>query len=124
MAAGHAVPAEVGNDRGVASNASFVPRVFDEFLGQGTRGLMRIYLLRFTSRSALATAFARVADDTEVASCIIDSEDLRLRFAAPDTCADALVERIYADGGLSWSSRHDLQGMDGHFGSARPEAPA
>ena len=78
---------------------------------------MRIYLLRFADRPALTMAFARVAEEAEVGSCVIDSHDLRLRFTAPAPCADGLVGAIYADGGLTWTSRHDVELRSGQFGN-------
>ena len=79
---------------------------------------MRIYLLRFTDRSALSSAFARVADESDVASCVIDADELRLRFVSPHDSGEELLEQIYADGGLSWTSRHDVEGLESRFGNA------
>ena len=79
---------------------------------------MRIYVLRFSTRARLARAVDRLLDSEHVASCAVEPDRSQVRFAAPRLRADRIVEEIYAEGGLSWCSRHD-------FRPTRPEvAPA
>jgi len=69
---------------------------------------MRVYVLHFRSSAAFASAFDSVMDARDVASCLVEPDLGRIRFLAPRKAADALVERIYVDGGLVWCSQHDL----------------
>jgi hypothetical protein len=69
---------------------------------------MRVYVLHLRGVAALTRAFDRVMDSRHVASCLIEPESRRIRFLAPRRPADALVEIIYAEGGLTWCSQHDL----------------
>lgn len=69
---------------------------------------MRVYVLHFATPAELSRAFDRLMQCDEVASCMLELEIVRLRFLAPPKLADALVERIYEDGGLVWCSRHDI----------------
>ena len=69
---------------------------------------MRVYVIHFRSSAAFASAFDRVMDAEEVASCLAEPEYGRIRFLAPRKIADALVEHIYEDGGLVWCTQHDL----------------
>lgn len=70
---------------------------------------MRVYVLHFESLGRLTRAFDLVLEDPEVASCMIEPEQLRLRFLGPVALTDRLVEEIYRDGGLLWCSRHDVR---------------
>ena len=70
---------------------------------------MRIYVLRFSSSGRLARAVDRLLDSEHVASCAVEPELRQVRFAAPRRHADALVEDLYAEGGLAWCSRHDFR---------------
>lgn len=70
---------------------------------------MRVYLLILRGAPALTRAFDRVMDSRHVASCQIEPESGRIRFLAPARAADALVEAIYQDGGLTWCSQHDVK---------------
>ncbi len=67
---------------------------------------MRVYVLTFDSRPSLTRAFDAVLTSPEVASCMIEAEQIRIRFVAPVDHAEKIVERIYLDGGLVWCSRH------------------
>lgn len=67
---------------------------------------MWVYVLRVEERALLARAFDHLMDHPEVASCAIEPEVSRLRFIAETRTGDALVERIYLEGGLSWCTRH------------------
>jgi len=70
---------------------------------------MRVYILRFLNESRLHGAFDRVLESPDVASCMVESAEGRIRFLAPALAADALVEAIYQEGGLVWCSRHDIE---------------
>lgn len=67
---------------------------------------MRVYVLRIEGRSRLAQAFDHLMDHPEVASCSIEPEHSQVRFIAVRSAGDALVERIYQEGGLAWCTRH------------------
>ncbi len=69
---------------------------------------MRVYVLHIDSPGLLTRAFDRILASSRVASCMVEPEQMRVRFLAPSDCADRLVERIYAEGGLRWCSRHDV----------------
>jgi len=69
---------------------------------------MRVYILILRGAPALTRAFDRVMESRHVASCLIEPETGRIRFLAPRKAADALVERIYEEGGLTWCSQHDV----------------
>jgi hypothetical protein len=69
---------------------------------------VRLYLLEFDGPETLARGFERVLDCGRAESCALEAGGRRLRFVAPERPAQALLERIYADGGLVWCSRHDL----------------
>lgn len=70
---------------------------------------MRLYLVLLRRPDGTRRAFARVNDDPRVASCIVQPAQGRLRFLAPESLGDALVERIYQEGDLVWCSRHALK---------------
>jgi len=67
-----------------------------------------VFVLRIRSPHRLESAFARVMESPDVASCMIEPDNHQIRFVAPVKHAEALIERIYLDGGLEWSSRHKL----------------
>jgi hypothetical protein len=69
---------------------------------------LRVYVLLLRDAAALTLAFDRVLESRHVASCQIEPEHGRIRFLAPRRAADALVERIYHEGGLTWCSQHDI----------------
>jgi hypothetical protein len=73
---------------------------------------MRVYVMHFRSSAAFTSAFDSVMDARDVASCLVEPDLGRIRFLAPRKAADALVERIYVDGGLVWCSQHDLKPPD------------
>ena len=70
---------------------------------------LRVYVLHLRDASAFTSAFDHVMDARDVGSCLAEPEHARIRFLAPRKSADALVEQIYAGGGLVWCSRHDLK---------------
>src|SRR5262249_55953995 len=67
----------------------------------------RVYDLRLATHAAFRSAVARILDAEDVGSCAVEPEQRRVRFIAGRRCADSLVRTIYAEGGLSWCSRHD-----------------
>ncbi len=80
--------------------------------------MFRIYDLRLASPACLTRAAARILDSEEVASCAVEPELRRVRFVARRKVADDLVHGIYADGGLTWCSRHDWRPPAGVEGGA------
>jgi len=76
---------------------------------------LHVYQLEISSAPRLRSAFALVSDCRDVASCAVEPERMRLRFLATPGAAERLVERIYAEGGLAWCTRHVLK--------AAPENP-
>jgi len=80
---------------------------------------MRVYELRFVSLGQFSRAVDVVLDSDRVASYTVEPQLRRLRFLAPPVHADALVEALYAEGGLAWCSRHEAR--PGR--ALRPEPP-
>jgi hypothetical protein len=70
---------------------------------------VRVYFLRLERATNLQWAFGVVSNARGVVSCTIEPQRRRIRFVAPAIEADALVERIYLDGGLVWCSRHTVR---------------
>ena len=68
-----------------------------------------VHALRFTDSVALARGFEEIARHEFVEDCLIDLEGLRIRFIAASEPARALIERIYLDGGLAFSTRHRVR---------------
>jgi len=75
---------------------------------RGSKSDLLVYQMRLRSAPRLYSAFALVSDCRKVASCSVEPERMRLRFLAVPAAAEELVERIYAEGGLTWCSRHAL----------------
>ena len=69
---------------------------------------MRVYLMEFVSPGAFSRAFDVVMEADAVASCSAEPEGRRIRIVARSNDADALAERLYLDGGMTWCTRHDL----------------
>jgi hypothetical protein len=69
-----------------------------------------VHDLQFKDLAHLTRSVNELLDAEGVEDCLIEAEDLRLRFVAPRRLADALLERIYLHGGLTWCSRHGLDG--------------
>ena len=80
--------------------------------------MFRIYDLRLASPACLTRAVARILDSEAVASCAVEPELRRVRFIARRRSADALVHGIYAEGGLTWCSRHDWGPLGGEEAAA------
>ncbi len=72
---------------------------------------MRVVVLRLASSALLASAVSRLMESEHVVDCCVEAELGRIHFLAPPRRAEALVSRIYLDGGLVWCSRHDLASM-------------
>lgn len=70
---------------------------------------MRVYVLRLEGDRNVERAFDVISNGRDVISSIIEPGLCQIRFVAPPREADALVERIYLDGGLIWCSRHDMK---------------
>lgn len=68
-----------------------------------------VYHLELRNEPRLHSAFALVNESRQVSSCMVEPERRLLRFLAPAAAAEGLVERIYAEGGLAWCSRHAPQ---------------
>jgi len=75
--------------------------------------MFRIYDLRLSDPACLTRAVARILDSEEVASCAVEPDMRRVRFIARRRSADALVHGIYAEGGLTWCTRHDWRPLNG-----------
>jgi len=73
---------------------------------------MLVYVLRVKGRALLARAFDHLMDHPEVVSCAIEPQQSQLRFITDSKSGDALVERIYLEGGLAWCSRHAFSPAD------------
>ena len=76
--------------------------------------------MRFNDRGALSRAYGRVVECADVGSSVIEAEELRLRFAAPAKRVARMVESIYADGGLIWSTSHVASDLEGRIGRIEP----
>lgn len=80
---------------------------------------MRVYSLRLERATNLQWAFGVISNARDVVSCTIDPQRRQIRFVAPSSEADALVERIYLDGGLVWCSKHPVQVRRSHSQKGR-----
>ncbi len=72
---------------------------------------MRVYVLQFVDHQRLNGAFALLMNSERIGSCSAEPEASRLRFVAPAAPGEELVHRIYLDGGLTWCSRHECDGL-------------
>lgn len=72
-----------------------------------------VFVLRFETPAAVEQAFPIVSDDRDIASCIVEPAELRIRFVATRERGAPLAERVAERCRLVWCSRHGL-------GSARP----
>lgn len=85
---------------------------------------MRIYVLVLRGAPALTRAFDHLLESRDVVSCLIEPMTGRIRFLAPPKAADALVQQIYAEGGLNWCSQHDVKTAGDAPEAGRPQANA
>ena len=69
---------------------------------------MRLYLAILRGPAGVQRAFARVNDQDRIASCVVEPAQRRMRFLAPESLGDELMQRIYEQGDLVWCSRHVL----------------
>jgi hypothetical protein len=76
-----------------------------------------VHDLQFQDLAHLTRSVNELLDVEGVEDCLIEAEHLRLRFVAPRRLADALLERIYLHGGLTWCSRHPLDAS----GAGKPD---
>lgn len=74
---------------------------------------LRVYELRFAETGALSRAFDRVSGSPDVASCSLELAARRIRLLAHPATGEALIERLYLEGGLAWCSRHAYVGPPG-----------
>ncbi len=72
---------------------------------------MRVYVLDFASPTALTLAFGLLMKSDSFEYCIAESQSARLRFHASVESGDALVQRIYLEGGLTWCRRYSWRGL-------------
>ncbi len=68
--------------------------------------------MHFVSSEALSQAFELLMNSDCVASCMVEPEFRRLRFLASPERAQALVQLIYLDGGLTWWRWHERGSYD------------
>ena len=73
---------------------------------------MRTYVMHFASSEAVSQAFELLMNSDCVASYMVEPEFRRLRFLASPECAEALVQLIYLDGGLTWCRRDECGSHD------------
>lgn len=71
---------------------------------------MYVHTLEFTDRNRLAAAFEQLVSNEWVEDCLVETDRLRIRFVADPEHASVLVQRIYQDGGLRLSMRHQVAG--------------
>jgi hypothetical protein len=64
--------------------------------------------LEFTSQAHLSRAFEELLSSEHLEDCLVETDLARLRFVAPPGHAEALLERVYRQGGLRWCSRQRL----------------
>jgi hypothetical protein len=88
-----------------------------------------VYTLEFASDRHLALAFDRVLSCERLEDCVVDASGRRLTFSAEAPAALRVVERIYADGGLTWClrrhlARDSLAYAGGPEASSLPRGPA
>ena len=69
-----------------------------------------VHTLYFTDTFRLSAAFERIISDELVESCVVETDELRIRFVTTPERANTLIERIYLDRGLRFSQRNSLGG--------------
>lgn len=71
-----------------------------------------VFYVVLTDRGCFKDAFRLLSDGQDadnVQSCAVDAADLSARFIATGEAGDDLIERLYAQGGLRWCTRHRLR---------------
>jgi len=72
-----------------------------------------VYILRFEDRASVERAFRVVTDVSEIGGCLVEPEELRIRFLATKDTGTPLLERVYEQGGLVWCKHYVLtEGSD------------
>ena len=66
---------------------------------------MYIHTLHFRNGTELSWAFERLVACEHVEDCLVEPEELRIRFVAPRDATAPLIEKFYLRGGLTWSTR-------------------
>ncbi len=69
---------------------------------------LHVFQLAFTDTVRLERAFEVLLEATDVHSCMVEPGTDTARFLATARTGDALLARIYGDGGLRWCSRHRI----------------
>jgi hypothetical protein len=69
---------------------------------------MIVHTIHLKTRADLSRAFARLTGAELVEDCLVEPEQLRIRFVASGS-AERLLEQIYRGGGLTWHSRSRLR---------------
>jgi hypothetical protein len=67
-----------------------------------------VHTLYFTDTNRLSAAFERIVSDELVESCVVETDELRIRFVTTPERASSLIERIYLDRGLRFTQRNTL----------------
>jgi len=71
---------------------------------------LQVHVLRFSDTQAMRRAFGDLNDNPDVESCVVEPEVCQIRIMAEPKVSDAVIQRLYEDGGLVWCSRHALEG--------------
>lgn len=72
---------------------------------------VHVHTLEFTDRNRLSSAFERIISDEHVEDCLVETEQLRIRFVAVPERAAPLIARIYQDGGLRFAQCHQARAL-------------
>ena len=68
-----------------------------------------LFRLHFDDADRLEDAYEAVGAEEAVVSCLIEPDPGHLFFVAEAGVGDALLEGIYARGGLRWCTRHSVR---------------
>jgi hypothetical protein len=68
-----------------------------------------LFRLHFDDADRLEDAYETVGAEEAVVSCLIEPDPGHLFFVAEAGVGEALLEEIYAHGGLRWCSRHSVR---------------
>lgn len=72
-------------------------------------GSGHVHELGFSDGDRLGRAFEQLMASARVEDCLVEPDQLRIRFSAPDEEAARLIERIYRGGGLTRARRYPLR---------------